>query len=88
MCDFPFTPPTHPYTLHAPTGAMRSHMHFDQSKDTWSVELKIPRHMAPVTLGFVLWNSGKTNTGPVQAKSSRACVCVALVYVLRNGGSA
>lgn len=39
---------------------MRSHLHFDQSKDLWSVELKIPRQMAPVTLGFVLWNSGKT----------------------------
>lgn len=38
---------------------MRSHFHFDESRDLWSVELKIPRHMAPVTLGFVLWNAGE-----------------------------
>jgi hypothetical protein len=41
-----------------PAGAMRSHMHHDAGKDLWSIELKVPRHMAPVTLGFVLWNSG------------------------------
>lgn len=39
------------------SGAMRSHLHYDTAKDVWSVELKVPRHMAPVTLGFVLWNS-------------------------------
>jgi hypothetical protein len=39
-------------------GAMRSHLHFDESKDLWVVELKVPRQMAPVTLGFVLWNAG------------------------------
>jgi hypothetical protein len=43
-------------------GAMRSHLHLDQSKDVWSVELKIPRQMAPVTLGFVLWNAGQVLT--------------------------
>jgi hypothetical protein len=63
------TPLTHPrrpnlpvlyYKQHTrnPLGAMRSHLHYDTAKDVWSVELKVPRHMAPVTLGFVLWNSG------------------------------
>jgi hypothetical protein len=37
---------------------MRSHMHHDAAKDLWTCELKVPRQMAPVTLGFVLWNQG------------------------------
>ena len=40
------------------TGAMRSHMHYDQQKDLWHCELKVPRHMSPVLLGFVLWYPG------------------------------
>lgn len=42
-----------------PPGAMRSHLHYDESKDLWSVELKVPRAMTPLTLGFVLWNAGE-----------------------------
>eukprot|EP00775_Hariotina_reticulata_P005214 gene5214-5452_t len=37
------------------TGAMRSHLHYDSQRDLWALEMKLPRHMAPVTLGFVLW---------------------------------
>lgn len=37
---------------------MRSHMHYDQQKDIWALEMKVPRNMAPVLLGFVLWYPG------------------------------
>lgn len=33
-------------------------MHYDDAKDLWTIHLDIPKHMAPVTLGFVLWNQG------------------------------
>lgn len=41
------------------TGAMRSHLHYNQSTDLWGLELQIPRNMTPVTLGFVLWYPGE-----------------------------
>jgi hypothetical protein len=39
---------------------MRSHLHYNSDKDLWSLEMKLPRHMAPVTLGFVLWYPGES----------------------------
>lgn len=37
------------------TGAMRSHLHYNQQQDVWALEMHVPRNMAPVNLGFVLW---------------------------------
>jgi hypothetical protein len=67
-------------------------MHHDAAKDLWSIELKVPRHMAPVTLGFVLWNSGAlTHIHTVlmgergisfRGERQGVCVCIALPHAL------
>jgi hypothetical protein len=37
---------------------MRSHMHYNEQQDVWALEMHVPRNMAPVNLGFVLWYPG------------------------------
>lgn len=40
------------------TGAFRTPFRYSKEMDAWEVQLVIPRRLAPVQLGFVLWFPG------------------------------